>query len=184
MVAATKREPVAIANLGFLPEVDDGKFYEVTFQLGAARRWKQFCNGRWERDSSGDNSLLKIQGWKHVAAVHTDKCLQGAIVNGLIGEHNQFLRFNKDRGDKTKNGEINRMLAIIDIREVPAPAVKSGLPVGLEEVIARASAEAAVQAVAALVASGFTIGQSEPSGGKRSKPEKNGGQPQLPQAGE
>ncbi len=140
---------------------DERKFYAVTFQLGANRRWREFNNGRWEPDPSKDDPQRQLRGLRHVPAVHTADHVPGAIVNGLVSIHNDFLRANRERDQRF--GDVNRMLLVLDVVESHPPRAIVNLPPGFEEMMAAMIKTAAESAAVAAVNAIANVSKGQPA---------------------
>lgn len=172
MVAATEVKPVVKDEFitvdhasELLPNYDERQFYRVKFQLGANQRWRSHGPGKWVRDPERDSPVNGEIGYKHIAAVHVADCIPGAIVNGMLVQHNEFLTANRKRGvakGLVDRGDINRMLLVLEVTESTPPRAIVNMPLGMEAMlagIAKASAEAAATAAVAAIAAATKGGQ-------------------------
>ncbi len=104
-------KPIKAAEVKKLESVDANKFYKVTFQLGPKRSFgRAFPSGRWKENKS---PLGAESTFDPVYAVY-DQILDGKNTNGLIQENNDWQASNLRQKIE---GEINRMLVIVDIKE-------------------------------------------------------------------
>lgn len=143
---------------------DDGKFYKVTIQIGASRQWRHYTGGKWIRDTQREvaEGMDGKKAFRHVAKIHVTEPVQSGTLNGLISEHNEWLRANK--GNDRIKGDVGKMLLVTRWNEVDPPKLKSNLPVGFEEmmesVVAKATAAAVQASIGALASSGLLGGKA------------------------
>lgn len=152
---------------------DDGKFYKVTFQLGANRTWRHYTSGRWMRDTSRELHEALPDGtkaYRHVAKQHVTDAVPASTLNGLIGEHNEWLRANR-ANDRVK-GDVGKMLLVTRWDEVQPPKLKSNLPAGFEEMMRGIVAESTAAAVQAAISAMASAGLINAKGVKAASGEK------------
>ena len=143
---------------------DDGKFYKVTIQIGASRQWRHYTGGKWIRDTQREvaEGMDGKKAFRHVAKIHVTEPVQSGTLNGLISEHNEWLRANK--GNDRIKGDVGKMLLVTRWNEVDPPKLKSNLPVGFEEmmesVVAKATAAAVQASIGALASAGLLGGKA------------------------
>ena len=124
---------------GPLKRVTDRKVYTAALQLGSARRWREFGGGQWDKDPT------KERGMRHVPAIHKIGPFSGSTINGLIQEHNEWVKANED--NQVPQAYVNRQLLIYDIREsqdqpLDAPVDNRLTQSSLKEIVATAVREA------------------------------------------
>ncbi len=115
MIDAREISAVQAKQAGPLKTVDEKKAYTATIQLGSARRWREFGGGKWERDAAKERPGSTDQAMRHVPAIHKIGPFIGATINGLIQEHNDWIKANFE--GRLPLGYVNRQLLIFDIRE-------------------------------------------------------------------
>lgn len=128
-------------------QVDNAKHYNVAVQLGARRTWRRFRGGKWAPDPER-NEPGRL-AYKHLPRVHRAGRLPGNIVNGLIAEHNKWVRANMD--NIQPDGDVGRMLVVIDTEPTTPPAMRSrAFPFDLEALVSKVAESSAAAAVRAI----------------------------------
>lgn len=111
--------PVKASEVKKFDNVEDGKFYRVTFQLGPRRSFgRALPSQTWTetKDPNGGPS-----SWSPVYRVY-EQILEASQVNGLIQESNDWQASNIRQKIE---GNLNRMLVVLDIKEVKNYVPKS-----------------------------------------------------------
>jgi hypothetical protein len=137
---AAELRPLLAAEAVPLAPVDNEKWYKVTLQIGAGNRWREFCGGRWETTKTEEIDFghgapkQRKRHMQHIPALHVARRLDGETVNGLIGEHNLWLRENQACGPRPRmfdddgvvnqqllRGNISRQLLVVSVEQDEPP---------------------------------------------------------------
>lgn len=97
-----------------LDYVDDKKNYYVTLQMGGKRSWRAWAGKHRQAKPLPTGGTE----WVHDPVLHQSiGPFPGRIVNGLIGEHNEWVKDFTRRKEGSWSGHLDRQLLVLDTEE-------------------------------------------------------------------
>jgi hypothetical protein len=95
--------------------VDPGKYYRVSIQMGSGRSWRNLSGRR--REARVDPATGKTL-FHHNPVVHKNYGpLTGDEVNGLIGEHVEWLTAYNQRDSNSWQGHLDQQLLVLGVTQ-------------------------------------------------------------------
>jgi hypothetical protein len=106
--------PLKAEDVKALEFVDESKNYRVDLQFGARASW---------RDWQGRPRAVIPRGNGQLEVVHNPKVeerlgpFSGDIVNGLISEHNEWVKSFRRHKESDYRGQLDRQILVLNVRE-------------------------------------------------------------------